>query len=87
MDRLKAAAICCQPQHFFSADVIRGSGKFIDLPDLEHIERAIPRLQPGATETRNYLIPDAEKWLGKYVRIGLEDPNGTRRMNYQIEIN
>jgi len=60
---------------------------FVDLPDQDHLERTIPRLQPAATATKSYLIRDADKWLGKIIRIGLYDPKGTKRINYHIEIN
>ncbi|MCK4627618.1 MAG: hypothetical protein KAT56_01370, partial [Sedimentisphaerales bacterium] len=60
---------------------------FVDLPDQDRMERAIARLQPGATVTKSYLIRDAEKWLGQIIRIGLYDPKGTKRINYHIDIN
>ncbi len=60
---------------------------FVDLPDRDHLERAIPRLQPGVSVTKSYLIRDAQKWVGQYVRIGLNDPKGTRRINHLVLIN
>lgn len=60
---------------------------FMDTPDQDHVEKAIPRLQPGNTVTKNYLIDNAEKWLGKIIRVGLYDPKGTKRINYHIEVN
>ncbi|MBN1435439.1 MAG: hypothetical protein JW936_00035 [Sedimentisphaerales bacterium] len=60
---------------------------FADMPDLDHLEQPIPRLLPGAMATRTFLIPDAAKWIGRFVRVGLYDPRGTDRVNYQIEIN
>jgi len=60
---------------------------FVDLPDQDRMERAIARLQPGATVTKYYVIREAEKWTGRYIRIGLYDPKGTQRINYHIEIN
>ena len=60
---------------------------FVDLPDQDYRYRTIPRLQPGATVTKSYLIEKADQWLGKYIRIGLYDPKGTKRINYLIEIN
>ncbi len=60
---------------------------FVDLPDQDRMERVIARLQPGATVTKSYLIRDAEKWLGRIIRIGLYDPKGTKRINYHIDIN
>ena len=60
---------------------------FADMPDLDHVEQPIPRLLPGAMATRTFLIPDAIKWLGQFLRVGLYDPRGTDRVNYQIEIN
>jgi len=60
---------------------------FVDLPDLDHLERAIPDLQPAATVTKSYLLRNVNKWLGQYIRIGLYDPKGASRINYQIEIN
>lgn len=60
---------------------------FVDLPDLDHREKTIPRLQPGETVTKSFFIRNAVQWLGKYIRIGLYDPKGTKRINYRIEIN
>jgi len=59
---------------------------FLDLPDGDRQERIISHLQPGATVTKSYLIPNAAQWIGKYLRIGLDDPGGTRRYNYLFEI-
>lgn len=60
---------------------------FLDKPDLDHEERTISRLQPGATITKSYRLEQADKWLGKFLRIGLYDPKGTRRINNYIQIN
>jgi hypothetical protein len=60
---------------------------FLDLPDQSHLERSIPQLQPGATVTKAYLVRDARKWQGKIIRIGLDDPKGTKRINYHIDVN
>ena len=60
---------------------------FADLPDGDRIERMIPNLQPRATTTKSFVLKDAQKWLGRYVRLGLYDPKGTRRINYTIPIN
>ncbi len=60
---------------------------FVDLPDQSHLERSIPQLQPGATVTKAYLVRDARKWRGKIIRIGLDDPKGTKRVNYHIDVN
>ena len=60
---------------------------FVDLPDQDHLERVIPRLQSGASATRSFLIRDADQWLGESIRAGLYDPKGTKRINYHIEIN
>ena len=59
---------------------------FIDFPDGDHRDRPVARLQPGATETRSYLIPHADQWIGRFLRIGLEDPRGDKRYNYLYEI-
>lgn len=60
---------------------------FIDLPDMDSFEQVISRMQPGSTVTKNFLVKDATQWLGNYIRVGLYDPKGTKRINYQIEIN
>ena len=60
---------------------------FVDLPDGDRQERAIARLQPGASIPKSFHIPQVTQWYGKFLRIGLEDPKGTRRINYHIEIN
>ncbi len=60
---------------------------FIDLPDLAHRELVIQQLEPGSTVTKEYYIKNAVQWLGRYIRVGLEDPRGTKRINYLIEIN
>ena len=59
---------------------------FIDLPDTNHLEQLISQLEPGATQKKNYRIRNARKWRGRYVRIGLYDPRGTRRINYRVKI-
>ncbi len=59
---------------------------FLDLPDMDRMEQSITKLSPGSTVTRNFLIKNANKWVGRYFRIGLYDPNGTRRINYQYKI-
>ena len=60
---------------------------FIDLPDSDRLERAIPHLAPGATVTKSFRIKNADQWIGQYLRIGLYDPKGTRRINYNLKIN
>lgn len=60
---------------------------FIDLPDSDRLERAIPHLDPGATVTKSFRIKNADQWIGKYLRVGLYDPKGTRRINYNLKIN
>jgi hypothetical protein len=60
---------------------------FIDLPDRDRRERAIPHLPPGVTVTKSYLIPNAAQWVGKSLRLGLYDPKGTKRINHHLEIN
>jgi hypothetical protein len=60
---------------------------FVDLPDGGRLERAIYRLQPGGISMKIYPIRQASQWLGQYMRIGIYDPKGTRRINYQVEIN
>ena len=60
---------------------------FIDLPDNNRLERAIPNLGPGITVTKTFHIPNATQWLGQNLRIGLYDPKGTKRINYRLEIN
>jgi len=60
---------------------------FIDFPDGDHQERSIQKLAPGSSTTKSFVFPNAEKWVGNYIRIGLQDPQGSRRVNYQIEIN
>ncbi len=60
---------------------------FVDLPDNDRMERPVRRLQPDAFTTKSFLIPDAQKWFGQYIRLGLYDPKGTSRINYQIQIN
>ncbi len=59
---------------------------FMDLPNLEHQELPITELPPGQTTTKMYLIPDVLKWYGMFIRVGLYDPEGTRRVNYQVPI-
>jgi len=62
---------------------------FADLPapDGEHIPKLIPRLAPGAVASKSFYIADAVRWLGKYIRVGLYDPKGTKRINYRVDIN
>jgi len=60
---------------------------FIDLPDLDHRERPISRLQPSGTVTKTFTVRNAYQWLGKYIRYGLRDPKGTKRINGLIKIN
>ena len=60
---------------------------FIDLPDRDRLERAIPHLPPGVTVTKSYLIRNAAQWVGKSLRLGLYDPKGTKRINRHLEIN
>ena len=60
---------------------------FVTYPDRDRVEQTIPKLPPGETKTINYVIPDALQWLGQYIRIGLYDPKGTRRINHLVEIN
>ncbi len=60
---------------------------FVDLPNGERIERAISRLTPGAFIIRNYTIPNARQWLGQSLRVGVYDPRGPQRINYQLDIN
>ncbi len=59
---------------------------FIDLPDTNHIEQPISQLEPGATQKKNYRIRNARQWRGRYLRVGLYDPKGTRRINYRVKI-
>jgi hypothetical protein len=60
---------------------------FIDLPDRDRLERAIPHLPPGITVTKTYRIPNAVQWVGQNIRLGLYDPKGTKRINHHLEIN
>ncbi|MBI9016856.1 MAG: hypothetical protein JEZ07_06295 [Phycisphaerae bacterium] len=60
---------------------------FVDYPDMDHIEKSISGLEPNGTITKNYVVPNATEWLGQYIRIGLYDPKGTRRINYRVLIN
>jgi len=60
---------------------------FVDLPDSDRLERVISNFQPGMTVTKSFFVPEATQWLGKYLRIGLYDPKGTKRINYRIKIN
>ena len=60
---------------------------FVDLPDSDRLERFIGRLMPGEVTVKNFLIPNADQWIGQFIRLGLYDPKGTKRINYQIEIN
>lgn len=60
---------------------------FIDLPDGERLERSIARLEPGGFVTRSYSISGATQWMGQYIRLGVYNPNGSQRINYQFEIN
>jgi len=60
---------------------------FIDLPDRDRLERAIPHLPPGVTVTKSYHIPNAVQWVGQSLRLGLYDPKGTKRINHHLEIN
>jgi len=60
---------------------------FIDLPDRDRLERAIPHLPPGSTITKTYRIPNAIQWVGQSVRLGLYDPKGTKRINRHLTIN
>ena len=60
---------------------------FAHLPDGNRMERPISRLQPGGIATRSFPVFDATKWLGKRVRVGLYDPKGPKRINYEVEIN
>lgn len=60
---------------------------FIDLPDRDHLERAISHLQPGMSVTKTFIIPNAVQWLGQALRVGIYDPKGTRRINYLIDVN
>lgn len=59
---------------------------FVDLPDRDHLERAIMRLQPGSSVTKTFPIRNARQWLGKSIRVGLYDPKGTRRLSREILI-
>ena len=58
---------------------------FIVLPDGDYDEKSA-RLEPGTTITRAFLVKDAVKWLGRYIRVGLRDPKGDKRINYQLKI-
>lgn len=60
---------------------------FVDLPDGDRIERVISRLQPGASASKSFPIPDAVEWLGEFLRVGLYDPRGVKRINYHVQIN
>ncbi len=60
---------------------------FIDFPDGSRLERAIPRLGPGGMATKTFPFAGADRWLGRAIRTGIYDPKGTKRINYQININ
>ena len=60
---------------------------YIDLPDNERLEQTISHLEPGRPVLKTFFIRDANQWLGRYIRIGLDDPSGTRRINYLLQIN
>ena len=60
---------------------------FAVLPDLDRLEKPIAGLQPGQIATKQFLVRDAARWMGRFIRVGLFDPKGTKRINYQIEIN
>ncbi len=60
---------------------------FIDLPDNDRLERAIPNLQPGSTVYKTFRIPNAVRWLGQALRVGLYDPQNAKRVNYNLPIN
>lgn len=60
---------------------------FVDLPDRNRLERSVSQLQPDNFVTKNYLIPNAAQWQGQFIRLGLYDPKGTRRINYRLPIN
>ena len=58
---------------------------FIYYPDMDYDEKSA-RLEPGATITRSFVLRDAAKWIGRYVRVGLRDPKGDKSVNYQIKV-
>ena len=58
---------------------------FILLPDGDYDEKSA-RLEPDTTITRAFLVKDAVQWIGRYVRVGLRDPKGDKRINYQLKI-
>ena len=58
---------------------------FIILPDGDYDEKSA-RLEPETTITRAFLVKDAVKWIGRYIRVGLRDPKGDKRVNYQLKI-
>jgi len=60
---------------------------FVDLPDSNRLERAVPRLAPGASVTKSFRIPNAVQWLGQSLRLGLYDPQGIKRLNRSLQIN
>jgi len=60
---------------------------FIDLPDNDRLERAIPNLQPGSTVYKTFRVPNAVRWLGQALRVGLYDPQKAKRVNYTLPIN
>ena len=60
---------------------------YVDLPDGDHFERTISRLPAGANASKNFAIRGAARWVGRFLRVGLSDPRGTKRINYHVEIN
>ena len=60
---------------------------FVDLPDGDHLERAIARLQPGMNSSKVFPIRDAAQWVGQFLRVGLYEARGSRRISYHVEIN
>ncbi|MBN2842034.1 MAG: hypothetical protein JXM68_03035, partial [Sedimentisphaerales bacterium] len=58
---------------------------FIYYPDMDYDEKSA-RLEPGTTITRTFVLKNAVRWLGRYMRVGLRDPKGDKSVNYQIKV-
>jgi hypothetical protein len=59
---------------------------YVDLPDNERKFKLITQLHPDITVKKKFYIRDVGKRLGKRVRLGVYDPKGSKRINFELLI-
>jgi|GEM_PF-962478 len=59
---------------------------YVDLPDNDRQYKLISQLHPDVTVKKRFRIKNISQWFGKKLRLGVDDPKGPKRINFEILI-